>query len=88
MGLQSTARLYPNPAVSGSHLKIQLPAAVSGKVSLALYGLNGQLVKQVVDNGNTGQIIFSLPPAFKGAGILLVQDDAKNIVLKEKVLIR
>lgn len=87
-GLQSTARLYPNPAASGSQLKIQLSGPAGGKLSLALYGLNGQLVKQVVDKSNAGQINFPLPPAFKGAGILLVQDDAKNIVLKEKVLIQ
>jgi hypothetical protein len=85
-GMMQTARLYPNPASAGSQLKIQLPVAVSGSVSLALYGLNGQLIKQVVDKSNTGQLIFSLPSAFKGAGILLAQDETKNIIIKEKIV--
>ncbi|MBP7557916.1 MAG: T9SS type A sorting domain-containing protein [Chitinophagaceae bacterium] len=88
MGVVPTARLYPNPASAGSQLKIQLPVAVSGSVSLALYGLNGQLIKQVVDKSNTGQLIFSLPSAFKGAGILLAQDETKNIIMKEKIVIQ
>lgn len=86
-GGASSGRLYPNPAASGSQLKIQLPADASGNVSLTLFGLNGQLIKQVIDNNNTGQTIFSLPPAFKGAGVLLVQNNAKNILVKEKVLV-
>lgn len=86
MSMMPTARLYPNPAASGSQLKIQLPSAISGKVSLSLYGLNGQLVKQVVDKSNSGQLVFSLPSAFKGAGILLAQDETKNIIIKEKIV--
>lgn len=88
MGVVPAARLYPNPAASGSRLNIQLPSAVSGKVSISLYGLNGQLIKQVVDKSNTGQLVFLLPPAFRGVGILLTQDESKSIISKEKIVIQ
>ncbi len=86
--MMPAARVYPNPAASASQLKIQLPSAISGKVSLSLFGLNGQLVKQVVDKSYTGLVSFSLPSAFSGAGVLLIQDDAKHILVKEKVLVK
>lgn len=82
-----TAVLYPNPAKVDNRLTIQVPAT-EGKIAISLYGLNGQLIKQVTDRTNNGQISFLLPAAFKGAGIVVVQDEAKNVLLKEKLLIQ
>lgn len=88
MSTQPIARLYPNPAAAGSRVTIQLPESVNGKLAVNFYSLTGQILKQVVDKSNTGLINFSLPAAFSGVGVLLVQDDAKNVLIKEKVLVQ
>lgn len=88
MNSPSTVRLYPNPAPAGGRVTIQLPEAVDGKLAVNFYSLTGQLLKQVVDKSNTGLVSFSLPSAFSGAGVLLIQDDAKNVLVKEKVLVQ
>lgn len=84
-GFNSSLNIYPNPA--GDYVNVKFTLANSDAVSLSLYDLNGQKVKEII-NGHRekGEYEITIERGGLDAGIYLLQLVTKEGVASSKVV--
>jgi len=80
--------IYPNPVKKGEELTIRLPQTdTSGFNTLSLTALNGSLLFKEKIRNKDNPLIFDIP-SWIPSGIAMLSVENKNMVYKEKIMIR
>lgn len=80
--------IYPNPVKKGEELTIHLPQTdTSGFNTLSLSALNGSLLFKEKIYNKDNPLIFDIP-SWIPSGIAMLSVENKNMIYKEKIMIR
>jgi thiol-disulfide isomerase/thioredoxin len=86
IGLKSNFRVYPNPAINGKSIRIELPEGSEGSYNVSIQTIQGQLLYQVEVTSN--ESVLSVSTENLPKGILIISVNGKNISNSQKVIVQ
>ena len=83
-------KVYPNPAKSGSAIKIEIRNTGSGEMQIELFNLQGQLIGSSVINTyeKNSTITYQLPNIIAGSYLLRLKNKKSGKIQTEKIIIQ
>jgi hypothetical protein len=88
--IKDSLRVYPNPARSGTELKIEIRNQVTGEMQVELFNLSGQLIStSKVNNYEKNSLLsYQLPNILAGAYLLRLTNRRSGKTQTEKIIIQ
>jgi len=88
--IKDSLRVYPNPARSGTELKIEIRNKITGDIQVELLNLSGQLISaSKINNYEKNSLLtYQLPNVLAGAYLLRLTNRVSGKTQTEKIIIQ